>query len=151
MNKQNLSDLIDSLERVVSETLGFFNDTGTNLDVKIEEWGYKEMLSHLVYWHRASLKGIQSVASGEGPFHIPESSDDMNSSIVKDLSGSSLSEITSELKNLQTLLATAAINIPDPETIVFVRANGESFSTLERLKHTASHWESHLKEFRTAS
>ena len=151
MNKQNLSELIDSLESAVNETLEYFNNPGTDLNVQIDEWGHKEMLSHLVYWHRASLKGMQSIVSGEGPFHIPESSDEMNSSIVADLSDSSLSEITSELRNLQALLATTAANIPDPETVVFVRANGESFSTAERLKHTASHWESHLTEFRKAS
>jgi hypothetical protein len=151
MDKQSLRELIDSLESVVNETLEYFSDLDTNLHVQIDQWGHKEMLSHLLYWHRASLKGMQSVVNGEGPFHIPESSDEMNSSIVEQLSHSSLAEITSELKNLQALLTTTATNMPDTQAIVFVRANGESFSTADRLKHTASHWESHLNEFRVAS
>ena len=45
----------------------------------------------MLYWHRASLQGIESVTSGGPPFQVPASSDEINGEIVAELSGTPVS------------------------------------------------------------
>ena len=52
----NVEDLIDDVERVVAEGLAYFAglDYESQPDV---EW----VLRHMLFWHRASVEGMESV------------------------------------------------------------------------------------------
>ena len=69
----NVEDLIDDVERVVAEGLAYFAglDYESQPDV---EW----VLRHMLFWHRASVEGMESVLAGGQPFRIPGSVDEVN-------------------------------------------------------------------------
>ena len=108
MTQTNLEKMIAEMEQAVEEGLAYLEDTGGGTSPQVDRWTAKEVLAHMVYWHRASLQGIESVSNGGPPFQVPDTSDVINDEIVDELSETSVSSMAEELRDLQKRLSAAA-------------------------------------------
>ena len=139
----NVEDLIDDVERVVAEGLAYFAglDYESQPDV---EW----VLRHMLFWHRASLEGMESVLAGGEPFRIPGSVDEVNDGAAADTAGLTTAELVETLRDLQARMVAAVRKFADPEATVVVLHDGTERAASQRLRMTAFHWKGHLSELR---
>ena len=151
MTQTNLEEMITQLEQAVEEGLAYLEEAADGASPQIDGWGAKEVLAHMLYWHRASLQGIESVSNGGPPFQVPRSSDEINGEIVAELSETSVSLIATEIRDLQRRLSAAARLVPNLDDTVFIRAGGQAFSTRIRLQTVGNHWREHVSELQAAA
>ncbi len=155
---QQIDDLIATLEQSVESGLAYFQGPGGQSTVMIGRWGPREVLCHLVWWHQATVEGMESVAAGGAPYHIYASVDEMNARAVgrmagKDINkadtyGASLVELA---RQWQARLVKAARALPDPNTTVLILGDGSGRSVQQRLETIAQHWNEHVKELQALS
>src|SRR5262249_62000612 len=91
---QQMDDLITTLEQSVASGLAYFKGPGGQSKVMIGHWGPREVLCHLVWWHQATVEGMESVAKGGAPYRIDASVDHMNARAVGRLAGRDLNQPT---------------------------------------------------------
>ena len=91
---QQIDDLIATLEQSVESGLAYFQGPGGQSKVMIGHWGPREVLCHLVWWHQATVEGMESVAKNGAPYRIDASVDHMNARAVGRLAGRDLNQPT---------------------------------------------------------
>ena len=155
---QQIDDLIATLERSVEAGLAYFQGPGGQSKVMIGHWGPREVLCHLVWWHQATVEGMESVAKGGAPYRIDASVDHMNARAVGRLAGRDLNQPTTYGVSLvdlarqwQARLVQAVRTIPDPNTIILVMGDGSGRSVQQRLETMAHHWSERVTELRALS
>ena len=155
---QQIDDLIATLERSVEAGLAYFQGPGGQSKVMIGHWGPREVLCHLVWWHQATVEGMESVAKGGAPYRIDASVDHMNARAVGRLAGRDLNQPTTYGVSLvdlarqwQARLVQVARTIQDPNTIILVMGDGSGRSVQQRLETIAQHWNEHVKELQALS
>jgi hypothetical protein len=146
-----LDQLVSALESSVANGLVYFEGPGSTSTVKIGRWHAREVLCHLVWWHQATVEGVEAVASGGSPYHIYASTDEMNARAVGRLSGKTVPQMAEMVRQWQTRLAAAIRTFPDLNATVMVRGDGTALSAQQRLETMAQHWNEHVKELQTAS
>ena len=140
----DIEELIADVEQAVGDGLVYF----AGLDYESQpdaEW----VLRHMVFWHRASVEGMESVLGGGQPFRIPGSTDEVNDSAVADTAVLTTSEIVETLRDLQARMVAAVRKFDDPEVTVVVLHDGTERPASQRLRMTAFHWKGHLSELRS--
>ena len=137
----NIEEMIEDVERTVAEGLAYFVglDYGSRPDA---EW----VLRHMIFWHRASAEGMESVLAGGPPFRIPGTVDEMNDRAASDTAGLTTTEVVDSLRDLQARMVAAVRKLDDPETTVVVLSDGTERPASQRLRMTAFHWKGHLDE-----
>ena len=144
---QKIETLISSLDETVKTGLAYFESNADSED-RVGIWTPREVLCHMIYWHQATVEGMETVASGGEPHRIYASTDEMNARAVGRASGKSVPQLIEELRPLQERLVSAARSMSDPNTTVLIRGNGSELSAAQRLELITSHWNEHLKELR---
>src|SRR5206468_2025898 len=74
---------------------------------KGEKWGPREVLCHLVWWHQATVEGMESVLSGGKPYRFYASIDEMNARAVGRLAGQDIAQLAELVRQLQARLVRA--------------------------------------------
>ena len=142
---QQIEDLVRALERSVEAGLTYFQGPGGDARVKVGKWGPREVLCHLVWWHQATVEGMESVLSGGNPYRFYASVDEMNARAVGRLAGQDIGQLAELVRQLQARLAKAARTLPDPNATVLVLGDGSGRSVLQRLETIARHWSEHVR------
>jgi hypothetical protein len=155
---QQIDDLIATLERSVEAGLAYFQGPGGQSKVKIGHWGPREVLCTLVWWHQATVEGIESVAKGGAPYHIYASVDEMNARAVGRLAGRELNQVGTYGESLvdlarqwQQRLVKAARALPDPNTTVLIMGDGSGRSVKQRIETIAQRWNEIIRELQALS
>ena len=155
---QQIDDLIATLEQSVESGLAYFQGPGGQSKVMIGRWGQREVLCHLVWWHQATVEGMESVAKSGAPYRIDASVDHMNARAVGRLAGRDLNQPTTYGVSLvdlarqwQARLVQAVRTIPDLNTIILVMGDGSGRSVQQRLETIAHHWNEHVMELQALS
>jgi hypothetical protein len=155
---QQIDDLIATLERSVESGLAYFQGPGSQSKVKIGRWEPREVLCHLVWWHQATVEGMESVAKGGAPYRIYGSVDEMNARAVGRMAGKHINQadtygpsLVELARQWQARLVQAVRAIPDPNTIVLVMGDGSGRSVQQRLETMAQHWNEHVTELQALS
>jgi len=111
-----------------------------------------------VWWHQATVEGMESVAKGGAPYRIDASVDHMNARAVGRLAGRDLNQPTTYGVSLvdlarqwQARLVQAARTIPEPNTTILVMGDGSGRSVQQRLETIAQHWNEHVTELQALS
>src|SRR3989442_1474413 len=107
--------LIRALEQSVEAGLTFFQGTGGQARIKVGPWGPREVLCHLVWWHQATVEGLESVLSGGKPYRFYASVDEMNARAVGRLAGQDITQLADLLRQLQARLVKAGRCLPLPD------------------------------------
>ena len=59
--------LLAELDRVVRETLAYFEGAGRVTAARVDRWHARDVLMHFIYFHDATAWGFQSAALGGPP------------------------------------------------------------------------------------
>jgi hypothetical protein len=148
---QQMEERIAALGQSVEAGLAYFQGPGGQAKVKIGHWGPREVLCTLVWWHQATVEGMESVLSGGKPYRFYASVDEMNARAVGRAAGKDTAQLADMVRQLQARLVQAARALPDPNAAVLVSGDGSGRSALQRLETMAQHWNEHVKELQTLS
>ena len=143
-----LDHLVAALGKAVEDGLAYFSGLGSRSEPQTGDWGPREVLGHMVFWHQAAVEGIESVASGGSPSRILEPTDDLNDRAVAAMSGLGTTEVMRQMRELQPRLEDAIHSLPDPEAAVQIRRDGSEQSASEKLTILTHHWNEHVAELR---
>jgi len=155
---QQIDDLLATLEQSVEAGLAYFQGPGGQSKVMIGHWGPREVLCHLVWWHQATVEGMESVATGGAPYRMYASVDEMNARAVGRMAGKAINQadtygasLVDLARQWQARLVKAARALPDPHTTVLVMGDGNGRSVQQRLETIVQHWSEHVKELQALS
>ena len=141
----DIEERIADVEQAVADGLAYF----AGLDYESQpdaEW----VLRHMVFWHRASVEGMESVLAGGPPFpHTWDRRRDERLGRARTQPGSPPLEIVVALRDLHARMVAAVRKFDDPEVTVVVLHDGTERPASQRLRMTAFHWKGHLSEFRS--
>ena len=63
--------LLAELDRVVNDTLSFFDGAGRSTSARVDRWQARDVLMHFLYFHDATAWGIQAAATAaRGSSHL---------------------------------------------------------------------------------
>jgi hypothetical protein len=142
---------IAELDRVVRDTLAYFDGPGRQTDARVDRWQARDVLMHFLYFHDATAWGIQSAAQGGPPWPVPADSDTVNEVCRRLHAHESFDELLTQLRQAHARLAQAARTSPDLDRPCFQRSNGELLTGRQRLQLLARHWTEHIEELKTAA
>jgi len=148
---QQVETLIRALEQSVEAGLTSFQGPGGQTRIKVGIWGPREILCHLVWWHQATVEGMESVLAGGKPYRFYASVDEMNARAVGRLAGHDIAQLVELVRQLQGRLVKAARALPDPNATVLVTDDGSGRSVVQRLETIARHWSEHVHALQAPS
>jgi DinB family protein len=148
---QQVEALIRALEQIVEAGLTSFQGPGGQARIKVGIWGPREILCHLVWWHQATVEGMESVLAGGKPYRFYASVDEMNARAVGRLAGHDIAQLVELVRQLQGRLVKAARALPDPNATVLVTGDGSGRSVVQRLETIARHWSEHVHALQAPS
>ena len=148
---ESVEALIRALERSVEAGLRYFQGPGGQARIKGEKWGPREVLCHLVWWHQATVEGMESVLSGGKPYRFYASIDEMKARAVGRLAGQDIAQLAELVRQLQARLVRAVRALPDPNATVLITDDGSGRSVLQRLETIARHWSEHVHALQAPS
>jgi hypothetical protein len=148
---QQIDELIAALERSVEAGLAYFQGPGSQSNVHIGRYGPREILCQLIWWHQATVEGMESVAKGGPPYRIYASVDEMNARAVGRLAGKDLKDLLDMAHQWQVRLVQASRDLADPNTTVLVMGDGSGRSGLQRLETIVQHWNERVRELQALS
>lgn len=143
--------LLADLDRVVRETLAYFEGPGRTTTARVDRWQARDVLMHFIYFHDATAWGMQSAAFGGAPWPLPADADRINEVCRRLHEHESFDELLAQVKQAHARLTRAARNAPDLDAPCFRRANGETVSLRQRLEVLARHWAEHVRELQAAA
>ena len=148
MKKRGLDSLLEALAEAVGQARAYFLKLDGEAVVRPGAWGPAEVLSHLVFWHRANLEGMESVLAGGQPYQPGASIEELNVGALNEMAGSRVTDLLSEWEDLQNRLDGRARAMPDPKAVVRVCSDGTERSLIERIEEVAGHITEHLEELK---
>ena len=143
--------LLAELDRVVRETLTYFEGAGRATSARVDRWQARDVLMHFIYFHDATAWGLQSVALGGPPWPLPTDADGINEVCRRLHEHESFDELLTQVRQAHARLGHAVRSAPDIDKPCFRRANGESVTGRQRLEVLARHWAEHVRELQTAA
>lgn len=142
--------VIANLDRVVQDTLVWFDGAGRTSNAKVDRWHARDVLQHFIYFHDATAWGIQSAASGGPVWPVPGDADTVNEVCRKLHEHESVDDLIAQLRLAHGRLLRAARSSPDLDKPCFRRASGEVMTGRQRLELLTKHWAEHVAELKTA-
>jgi len=143
--------LLANLDRVVKDTLAYFDGAGRRTQARVDRWQARDVLMHCIYFHDATAWGIRSVGMGGPPWPVPASADTVNEVCRGLHEHESFDELLAQLRQAHARLMRAAGAAPDLDAPCFRRATGETMTGRERLELLARHWAEHVGELQAAA
>ena len=142
--------LLANLDKVVRETLAYFDGPGRATKARVDRWQARDVLMHFIYFHDATAWGIQSAGLGGPPWPVPADSDTVNEVCRRLHAHESLDELLTQAREAHARLVNAARNAPDLDKPSFQRSTGEIMTGRQRLELLARHWAEHVRELQAA-
>ena len=100
-NAPEVENLIAAIEKAVEDGLGYFEGPGAASQVRVDQWGVRDVLSHFAFWHAGTAQGMESVAAGGKPFPVEASVDDTNAREISSRDGYDFPQLIQEIRGLQ--------------------------------------------------
>jgi len=142
---------LDELDRMVRETLAYFEGPGRQTSARVDRWQARDILMHFLYFHDATAWGIQSVGLGGPPWPLPADADTINEVCRRLHEHESYDELLAQVQQAHARLVCAAQNAPDLDQPCFRRPNGETVTGRQRLEVLARHWAEHVRGLQAAA
>ncbi len=140
---------LDTLRRTVAEAADYLSQ----VDEALFD-GYqtaREVLSHLVFWHREYLSVAEALVRGRDPSLKRGTFASLNASASAEFRSRSLPSLAEELTRLQVRLETTLRQLPDWEAEFPVKAGGGFVGVAARIQGIEAHIRNHLARLRRAA
>src|SRR2546429_3752313 len=138
--------LLAGLDKVVRETLAYFDGPGRATKARVDRWQARDVLMHFIYFHDATAWGIQSVALGGPPWPVPADSDTVNEVCRRLHEHESFDELLAQVRQAHARLVRVADRAPDLDKPCFQRTTGELMTGRQRLELLARHLTQHVPQ-----
>jgi hypothetical protein len=139
------------LDRVVRETLAYFEGPGRENTARVDRWQARDILMHFIYFHEATAWGIQSAAQGGPVWPVPADADTVNEVCRRLHEHETFDELLSQVRLAHARLTRAVSASPDLDRPCFQRSNGETLTGRQRLTLLARHWTEHVRDLSAAA
>lgn len=143
--------LLAEIEADVDALVRWFDTVLYPESVTLGDWNAKEMLGHLVYWHRSGAQAVVLAAAGRGPTRQQAPADAINAQVRQLTADVPVRELAVALTLSHHRLAEAVRLAPSADTVVRIRHDGTPRTLQELLLVTRDHVRHHLAELRRAS
>ena len=143
--------LLAELDRVVNDTLSFFDGAGRSTSARVDRWQARDVLMHFLYFHDATAWDIQAAALGGPPWPLPADADTINEVCRRLHAHESFDELLTQVRQAHSRLVQAARGSSHLDKPCFRRANGETITGRQRLEVLARHWAEHVRELQAAA
>jgi hypothetical protein len=110
----------------------------------------REVLSHLVFWHREYVTIVRALADGHEPFLREGTFAELNAAATDEFAGRSLPNLARQLVILQEGLEITLRRLPDWEMNFPVKRGGRYQSVAMRVDGIEAHINSHAKRLKRA-
>jgi hypothetical protein len=139
---------LKALEQTVAEAADFLSQADQDL------WdGHqtaREVLSHLVFWHREYLKVAQAMAEGS-EFCLQQATfAELNAAAVQEFQAESMQRLAQRLLSFQRALSAILSRLPDWEMDFPVKHGGRRKAVAERVENIEAHIGNHLRKLQRA-
>jgi hypothetical protein len=146
--KEHREEVLAALDQAVADAAAFLSTVDETL--ADGEQTAREVLSHLVFWHREYAAIINALAQGDLPRLRAGRYREMHDEAAQEFASQSLPVLAWRLLGYQADLAAALYCLPD-WSIDFPLKQGSSFqSVAERLPQIESHIRNHIVRLRRA-
>jgi len=142
------SDLLLVLGETVNEAAEFFADVDEDLFDGYQK--AREVLSHLVFWHREYSKVIKALRNGRQPELKSGTFVELNAAATVEFRKVPMSELTYQFALHQNQLAQELKLLSDWEVNFPVKCGGRVKSVSERLPAIESHIRNHVNRLKRA-
>jgi hypothetical protein len=136
------------LQDVVSQAADFFGQADESLADGHQT--AREVLSHLLFWHREYVAVLQAVAHGQEPALRAGTFAELNAAAACEFAGLSMSLMAVRLCAHQELLAGLLAELPDWTADFPVKQLGRGATVAERVSGITAHVRNHLRRMRRA-
>jgi hypothetical protein len=143
--------LLNELDRVVNDTLSYFDGAGRSSSARVDRWQARDVLMHFLYFHDATAWGIQAAALGGPPWPLPADADTINEVCRRLHAHESFDELLTQVRQAHARLVQAARGSSHLDKPCFRRASGETVTGRQRLEILARHWAEHVRELQAAA
>src|SRR5215813_14834039 len=100
--------LLTELDRVVKDTLSYFDGAGRSTGARVDRWQARDILMHFIYFHDATAWGIQAAALGGPPWPLAADADTINEVCRRLHAHESFDELLTQLRQAHARLMNAA-------------------------------------------
>ncbi len=139
-----LRDLLESLERKVTEFIEFFQQDKDYGQLVYPEWTAKDILGHITFWHESFARNLKDVAEGSKPKPLRGSLTDVNVTSVESTRGVSIKDLCQRLNDAQQIIAKHILDA-NIEKIPY-KVGSRDYAPLEHLEVVISHIQKHLQD-----
>ena len=117
-------------------------------ETRVGDWGAREVLCHMVYYHEVAVEGWEAVRPGGPPYRFDVHVDELNARIIARQAGKNLRELVAEIRRLHELYLNEARIAPDLDAVGMVRWDDSTSTIRQRLVSNNRHWQDHIREWR---
>lgn len=140
--------LLATLEETVAETAAYFRQVDETLFD-----GYqtaREVISHLVYWHRELVAIVAAVSEGRKPRLRKGTYAMLNAQATVEFAAYPLSALAEQLERLQAQLTELLNELPDWETKLPMKCGGRRCTIAKQVRQADAHIHEHLTRLQRA-
>src|SRR2546430_12632262 len=124
--------LLTELDRVVKETLAYFDGAGRSTSARVDRWQARDILMHFIYFHDATAWGMQAAALGGPPWPLPADADTINEVCRRLHAHESFDELVAQVRQAHARLVQAARNSTPLDKPCLRPANGGAITGRQR-------------------
>ncbi len=139
---------LDSLAETVSTAAAYLGQADGCLSDGYQTT--RQVLSHLVFWHREYVSIAESLVEGRQPILRKETYAELNAAAVKEFENKSMADMAYLLLDYQAKLDQVLRRLPDWNINYPVKYGGRLKSVADRLPTMESHIRHHLKRLQRA-
>jgi len=142
----SVDELVKTLGQTTETGLSHFRRLVAESKIKPGQFGPREELCKLVWWHQVTADGLESVGTGGKPYAIYASDDEMDARAVGRQAGKTVEQLATAAEEQQRRLAKAASQISDPNATVFIHDDGREDSVVQRLEAMTKRWQDSIED-----
>jgi hypothetical protein len=147
-SRRECLDLLHALNVIVAEACAFF--LKVDQDLFDGHQNAREILSHLVFWHREYALIIKALKDGQQPRLKAGTYAELNSAATCEFLNTPMSELAHQLRSHQDQLVDDLRLLPNWDIDFPVKSVGRSESVAGRLPSIGSHIRGHLRRLKRA-
>jgi hypothetical protein len=140
--------LLDQLASTVAEAAEFLAEAKGSLHDGHQT--AREVLSHIVFWHREYVAIVESLIEGRSPTLKQGTFADLNAAAAGEFNACPMDDLAGELLRLQDRLNESVCRLPDWEVDFPVKRSGRRKHVAGRLAAVEAHIRNHVRRLRRA-
>ncbi|HEY5119214.1 MAG TPA: ClbS/DfsB family four-helix bundle protein [Anaerolineales bacterium] len=148
-NRSSTEDNIERLTNTVEDFCGWIESLPAK-ETRTQEWGPREILAHLVYWHEQYITQSKAILSGR-QFPTPSGRfAEMNSKAAAKFQNFSIAKLTGRFRNANRRLCRLARE-HDPRKIAFsIKQGSKRWRLSDLIPAVEAHVRNHLRALKKA-